>query len=549
MPLLFLFVIYLFATAQIFAENLVFTTAQPHQKTSFGILEITSNPSHAKIFLNGKETGYRTPAILKNVKTGLNTIEITLPNYMFAKRQITVVADTTISMSFKLISLSDTVHVIGDLKLGILSLPEQPLNTPYLVDNKQVYTKEVILNEGKHQVIWEGGNRYTSLDTIIHIYSGKLTTFQFVPKRLYGNLLVSAHPDDADIFLNNRLVTKSKLEIELATGVFKIRVECNGFYSQEQIVNIIPNERLSVDITLQEIPDRDNDGYLDSVDRCPNEYGLYDGCPRQNRQDALVRYKDVFFSNLRKQPLIIFINTIGYMNRFPTNFDFKQFLSFFNDGKIFFNNHKSLTFLNSAMCSFHGIFFAFELGQWHSGLEYKKNNYRPLNISTTSDEYYVVYDTTANIKPRILLPSTNISVGFNLIIKRFNVSYSLGYQWEDILLYDLVTVNNYERYQHGDFQNEYNRYTGPRTSVTFNNNWWLNKLRVEYDFLSNVKSTPALYFSMSISAGSKKKTGWNTLKFGIVYKFYPLLNKNGKTGNPETLGEPIHEQELSDDYN
>jgi hypothetical protein len=44
--------------------------------------------------------------------------------------------------------------------------------------------------------------------------------------------------------------------------------------------------------------------------------------------------------------------------------------------------------------------------------------------------------------------------------------------------------------------------------------------------LENVESTPALYFSMGISAGSKKKTGWNTLKMGISYKFYPLFIKN-----------------------
>ena len=83
-------------------------TDSTQKSAAEGTIFIISEPSDANIFLNGKETPFRTPATLSGVKHGLNTIEISLPDYLFAKRQINIVPDTTLTISFKLLSLSDT---------------------------------------------------------------------------------------------------------------------------------------------------------------------------------------------------------------------------------------------------------------------------------------------------------------------------------------------------------------------------------------------------------------------------------------------------------
>lgn len=500
------------------------------------IIDVTSTPSNAKIFINDRETQYTTPALLTDVKTGLNTIEARLPDYLFAKRQVNVIADTTIYLSFKLISLSDTAHIIGDLQLGILNLPQPPLKTPYLIDNKQVYSQEVTLNAGKHHVVWEGGNRYSSLDTIVEIFPGKLTTFQFTPERLYGDLTISPFPRDADIYINNRLYSTGDLHISLSTGTYNITVRRNGYYPVEQQIIIAPVKHISLEIDLDMIPDRDSDGFLDSLDICPDVYGLYGGCPKQNRRDAIKRYKDILLGNMKKQPLIFSINMVGYINRRPKNISFREFLSYFNDGDFYLNNRNGLVFANTYTISFCGFLLSCELGQWFSGLEYKKNNFSPLVIKTNKDQYCLYYDDSlARITSKIILPSTAVSAGFNLTVKRFNASYTLGYQWENIIITDLVPKTDLEKYFLKDptvCNIKTQQYIGRRVNIIFDNNWWFHKLRFEYDLMRANKAIPSIYMAMALSFGSKKrqffkimKTGWHVIQVGILYKFFPTSKR------------------------
>lgn len=506
-----------------------------------GSINITSTPSDAEIYVNGKKTEFRTPALLKDLKIGLVSIEVSLPDYLFSKRQITVLPDTTISISFKLISLSDTTHILGDLKLGILRLPSPPINAPYLVDNKQVYSREFTLNTGKHHIVWEGGNVYSSLDTIVEIFPGKLTTFTFIPERLTGNLTISPFPRDAEIYINEHLYSTGDLEMVFSTGNYHVLVKRNGYYPHERNIVIHPGKHVYLEIDLALIPDRDKDGFLDSVDLCPDEYGLYCGCPQQDRRDAIQRYKRILIDNLRNQPLTFSVNTAGYIYRNPTNPNFRQFLANFNDGKYFFNNKSGLTFANTYTVSFRGLFLSCELGQWLSALEYKKGRQNPVMIETEQDTYCIFYkDSLTGLNPRVVLPSTSVSLGFNLHIKKFNAAYSLGYQWENIVVTDLITKSNYDRHKAlTDSLHMSIPYTGPRTEITFDNSHWLHKLRFEYNIATIKKVVPAFYVTAAISFGSDNQTGWHTFQSGLLFKFL-VTPKSKSPGN-------IDPQEGSDD--
>lgn len=512
-------------TAIIFAQESKLDTSEHELR---GAINVISTPPNANIFLNGKEMEYRTPALVSDIRAGLNTIEVTLPDYLFAKRQINVIPDTAITLSFKLISLSDTAHIIGDLQLGILNLPRPPLNTPYLVDNKQVYSQEITLNSGKHHVVWEGGNIYTSLDTIVEIFPGKLTTFHFSPERLYGTLIVSPFPRDADVYINDRRYITGDLQTTLSTGTYTVMVQRNGYYPVEQQITITPGKFITLEIDLDIIPDRDNDGFLDSCDRCPEVYGLYGGCPKQNRRDAIKRYKDILVNNMKRQPLTISVNAAGYIRRQPINASFKELLSYFNDGKLLCNNQNGFIFGNMYTVSYSGFLISWEVGQWFFGLEYKKDNYNSLIIETATNQYCVYYDTTADITPRIILPSTSVSGGFNLKIKRFNAAYTLGHQWENIIISDLVLKEDLEKYLLHDpnfFNTANGYYLGPRTDITFKNNWWFHRLRFEFDLANDRKILPSLYTTIAISFGSKAKTGWHTLQVGLLYKLIPSAKR------------------------
>ena len=508
----------------------------------YGAINITSTPADAEIYLNGKKTDYKTPALLTNIRAGLNTIEVSQTDYLFAKRQINIIPDTTISISFMLISLSDTTYVLGDLKLGIIMLPFPPINTPYLVDNKQVYSREFTLNTGKHQIVWEGGNVYSSLDTIIEIFPGKLTTFNFFPQRLTGKLFISPFPLDAEIYLNEHLYSTGELDIEMSTGNYHLLMKRNGYFPHERNITIQPGKNVYLEIDLDIIPDRDGDGFLDSIDLCPDDYGLYCGCPEQNRRQAIRRYKTILFNNLKEQRLAISVNAVGYLFRNPTNAGFRRLLSYFNDGKIFGNNRNGLTFANNYTVSFRGFLLSCELGQWFSGLEFKKRGYNPVIIETEKNQYCIFYkDSITGLNPKITIPSTKVSAGFNLNIRKFNAAYTLGYQWENIIITDLITKNNYDSHKYLTDSLQYSiPYTGPTTTVEFNNSHWLHTLHFEYTIATLKNVIPALYAEAALSFGSKQETGWHTIQAGILFKFLPS-SKRKKAVKADTQEESSNE--------
>jgi hypothetical protein len=505
---------------------------KPALQTGNGTLDITTTPPGAIITINGFHTDFTTPATLFNIKPGTYTIEVSLSDYLFSKRQIMVTPDTTIFLSFELISLSDTAHIIGDLRLGILYLPQTPIDNPYLVDNRQVYAREITLNVGKHSVAWEGGNIYSSLDTVIEIFPGKLTTFQFSPQRLYEKLQVSTNPADAEIYINNRFYANGELSLTLATGTYSVSVKRLGYYVNQQQVQIQPDDPTLLTITLLRIPDRDGDGFLDSIDQCPETYGLYDGCPKQKKSQVLRRSISVLADNFRVQPLVCSIQLLNFLNRVPTNKRFREFISYFNDGQFYSNNKNGFTMANSSSCSFYGLFLGIELGQWYSGLEYRKLLFNPLLIPIEKDTYCVYFDSTSGINPTVQFPSTALSFGINFMIKRMNVSFGFGYQWEDIIIKDLVTKKNLEKYlkQTGniDLAATKNKYIGPRTSISFNNDFWYTLLVFQLDVYRLKRSTIGVYASSFLSI-TQQQTGWRGFHAGITYKIV-AFDKSRKTG-------------------
>ena len=494
----------------------------PHgQKTQsqYARLSVRSIPPGARIIINGIETGYSTPALIPNIPPGLNTVELILPDHLFIQRTVEFTADTTVNLSFKLISLSDTARIIGELQLGVLRLNKPPISNPYIIDNKQIYNQEITLNAGLHHVIWEGGNIFTSLDTIVEIFAGKISEIHFKPQRLYGKVTISPDPYDADIFINNSLYGTGEMTVSLPTGTYSVVLNSSKHYPAEKKILIAPDIHTIESITLTPIPDMDEDGFLDSLDKCPNQYGLYGGCPEQKKLDALIKYNTVFINNCKEQPLRIFVSLLSYMNRSPTNQIFSQFLSYFNNGTFLFTNVKGLSVANQLFFSYRGVITSIELGQWYFGLEYKKSRYNPLQLKTATNTYCVWYDTAAQVLPRITIPSTAISIGINLQISKFNLSNLFGYQFEDILVSDIITLKNKESYENGECGGPDGLYTGNKEQILFNNDWFFSAMYIDFEVLQFQKSILSFFTSCTIPISKHAFTGWYSIKFGFVQKF------------------------------
>jgi hypothetical protein len=472
-----------------------------------GSISVSSQPPQAEIILDGEYVNMLTPSVIENIDTGMHTLEVSVPDYLFSRRKIRVIGDSAITVSFQLISSLDTAYIIGDRTIGVLSLPRQyPASPPYVVDGVTLRALQIALNEGSHRVQWDGRGLYESLDTVVIVHRGQITYVNFSPRRLTGILDIAPYPTDAEVIVDGRSYGFGLFSRLLPTGPHELQVQRPGFYRQRRTVEVFPKRRTSLDIILEQIPDRDGDGFLDSLDHCPDDYGLYAGCPKPRFVDAMRQNIKRLQLNMQDDPLIFAFNVAGFMHRYAANERFAELLSYFTDGKPYGNNVTGIVAANTFAVSWRGIMLEYELGQWNEGRIYRKSD--TLTIETSRDSYILFYDSLAGIEPSFIIPSTSLSLGFHFAFKWLDVGYSVGRQWEDIILADIVRRSDSEI-----------------LNVLFDNDWWFHRLHAEINFEIDAPFIPALYSHFTFPFGSKHRCGWHMFECGAKLKFRPVRRR------------------------
>jgi hypothetical protein len=84
--------------------------------STFGSIEITTNPPGAKIFLDGTDTGYITPHTLTNVLAGIHIIKLTLSDYLNYSDVINVIANQTVNLS---LNLTPTIQPVFLIRISV----------------------------------------------------------------------------------------------------------------------------------------------------------------------------------------------------------------------------------------------------------------------------------------------------------------------------------------------------------------------------------------------------------------------------------------------
>jgi hypothetical protein len=288
---------------------------------------------------------------------------------------------------------------------------------------------------------------------------------------------------------------------------YTIRSVRKGYGPVEQEISVFADTIVSVYLNLPRQPDQDGDGFLDSMDKCIDVYGLYDGCPRPQLKTAF-RLKGLeLYNELMRDPLTIGWVLAGYIQKVPMKKKFRDFLSNYEGSAL--NNFRGLVLGNTFTASYKGIFFSLELGQWFGGLKYRHSD--TLTLNAGSDNYLIYLDTFAldgSNEPAVYIASTAPAIGIHLPIQWVNVVYSIGYQWENIVLDDLRKASN-----------------GARTQVLFSNNWWFHELRAEADIKIEKTIVPSIYFSFKLPFGQPNYTKWVCMQAGVMIKFINNLDR------------------------
>ncbi|MBD3345972.1 MAG: PEGA domain-containing protein [Chitinivibrionales bacterium] len=476
-----------------------------------GSINLSSDPPKAKVFINGIDTKKQTPVTLTDLFAGNYIIELTLPHYTFARKRVVVVPDTTIYASFEFLSEDDTVYIAGDRQYGILILPLLPIDTPYSIDEQPVETTPVKLNPGIHHIRWQGGPYYSSLDTGITIESGKVSYFYFYPQRLHGTLHISSKHTDATITLNDSLIKKGDFRRNIPTGMYTIHVEKDGYTSFKRTVFLPPDSLLHIEADLKEISDRDKDGYPDTEDKCPDDYGLFDGCRRPRSITLAAEKIREVMDTLHNDNLNIGFNALSYIHKTASRKSIRHLLALYDDGNHIMDNYRGLTAGNNFFAYLGGVYISCEFGQWFSGLKYRRSD--TASIGDSKQSYTVSFDSSTGKLPNLYLTSTALSLGIHFGIKNVNVSYSIGYQWEDLIFTDVFDVTS----------------NTLQDKLTLDNDWWFHRIHSAFDFPIEKYFTPGVFASIKIPFGKARTTYWRLIEYGIQFKFSPSLQvKPGK---------------------
>jgi hypothetical protein len=474
-----------------------------------GNISILSEPPGATVAIDGQSASETTPCTIHHLLPGTHSVELFLDKYHFLSKSVKVHSDSTVKASFQLLSDMDTVYITGDVSYGLLLLPQPPTDSLFLIDSQYEYSNRIQLAPGKHSISWNGAELYESVDTTITIKKGVVSYFNFNFRRRYGMLRIHPVPADAQVCIQNDPCRFGEQIVEIPTEIYRITAHRYGFKSIMKEVLVKPDTIITCELDLLRSPDSDADGFVDSVDQCPQVYGLYDGCPRQRVKDAVSIKRSEVFDYVKNDPFSFDISTFGFLLRLPTKREYANFLSAFSSGKIGgINNYRGLSFFNSCQVSFKSVLATFELGQWTSGIHYQRIDTMKLSTEM-GHQYYIFYDSLRNIEPVMFIPSTAVTLGLHYNFSWINVVYSIGYQWEDIILTGL-----------------YNTSTERFDRVTFNNDWWFHQLHFETNFRLGEFIAPVAYLKFKFPFGQTLRTKWHVMQAGMFLKITPFFRKN-----------------------
>lgn len=477
---------------------------------SLGGIEIYTDPPGAQVIIDGVKSGLQTPCTINRMIPGVYTFELVLPGYHTFQKTVRVYPENTITAAFEMLSDMDTIYISGKAPYSVLILPQPPTDSLFVIDGAKVYSLKTRLKPGSHHLYWNGGTMYESIDTVLSVAEGSVTYFDYVFKRRFGVLRVTASPGDAELCIQGIPCKIGEQVLELPTGIYSVSAFHIGFRSLKKTVAVFPDTLVMCEMDLTQMPDRDADGFIDSVDACPDKYGLYGGCPRMKAGEALKVKKDEVFDYVKEDPFAFGVSFLGGITRVPTKKRFADFIGNFSGVRIGgVNNYRGMTIMNNYHLQFRGLYTGLELGQWAAGLKYERND--TLIIETKDKKYLIYYDSIFEVEPVMYIPSTSFYAGFHYSLKWLNVIYSIGYQWENIVLDQVynATDNLFEK-------------------IVMDNDWWFHQLAIEANFNRDGFIVPSVYMRAKLPFGKANITRWVAMQSGIQVKLIPAHWKRSK---------------------
>ncbi len=236
----------------------------PEKMKIFGVANIKSIPGNASIYLDNKNLGLLTPALIDSLSVGKHKIELQKPGYKSYIDRFEVKKGDTISLSALLVKettapVSVTLKqikekVIQEKRFSYIKINVNPWAKIY-IDNRYIETtpiaKPLKVRSGTHIVKLENPN-FKTWQRKIDLSPGKTVTLDVKLEPIDGFLKLTVKPW-ADIYIDGKFYETTPIAnpIKLSAGKHEIKLVNPSFQTFEQQIVIPSNKMLKKYVELE----------------------------------------------------------------------------------------------------------------------------------------------------------------------------------------------------------------------------------------------------------------------------------------------------------
>lgn len=208
---------------------------------AFGTISVRGSVTGATVLLDNKDTGKKTPCVIKEVASGQHAVTLQMEKY--APRQYTVTVND---------GETSTLNANLDArfaKISIQTLQDADIYIDNVKKNKTSYEEDLM--EGYYDIEVKK-EHYRSATKQIQVLAGKNQEIELKPTPIYGSLDIVSNPRKAQVSIDGKVYGETPLTIDqLLEGRHSVTISMDGYASETKMVSITENGTSSISATLQ----------------------------------------------------------------------------------------------------------------------------------------------------------------------------------------------------------------------------------------------------------------------------------------------------------
>ena len=226
------------------------STQEPIQsasQTTFGSIEITTEPSGANILIDGIEKG-KSPINIKEFTSGVHSLILSYPGYERLQKRVMIKEGELLSVNEYLVPMTGSLTILSEPVGAMVYLDNvQKGLTPFNINDLPIrdYIVELTLKD------------YQKITKRVTVQYGENTTQKISLEPLPGKLNLFTNPVESVITVNNKKYKSNSggvLSVEIPVGRYDIRASKKGYEDSRKNIYVKANAIETIDIFLKKLP-------------------------------------------------------------------------------------------------------------------------------------------------------------------------------------------------------------------------------------------------------------------------------------------------------